>query len=481
MHVHLIGVAGTGMGAFAGLLKAAGHRVTGSDVAFYPPMGDALRAYGVETREGYRPEHLDPRPDLVVIGNVCRRDNPEARAAIDGGMHYRSFPKALGELFLAQRRSLVIAGTHGKTTTTALTAYLLHALDMDPSFLVGGIARNFDASYRLGKGGAFVVEGDEYDSAFFEKVPKFWSYRPWGAIVTSIEHDHVDIYPDMARYRDAFHGFASRLAPEGVLVAHGPDPEVRAMAARAPCRVVYYGLTTDEYPAGFTPEWLAAPIAPSDGLQPFELFLGGSCAGRFFSPLMGEHNLRNAVASLALLAEGFGLPVPRLARALLGFKGVKRRQELFATPGGVRLYDDFAHHPTAVAQTLRALRGHHPGARILAVFEPRSATACRSTHQHDYPAAFLSADLALIAPIGRGEIPAAERLDVAAIVRTINELGGHAETVDSGPPSVDALVARIVEEARPGDVVVLLSNGAFGGIHGRLVRAFEARAASTEG
>jgi UDP-N-acetylmuramate: L-alanyl-gamma-D-glutamyl-meso-diaminopimelate ligase len=321
MHVHLIGVAGTGMGAFAGLLKAARHRVTGSDTAFYPPMGDALKAYGVETMTGWDPAHLSPAPDLVVVGNVCRKDNPEAAAAIAQGLNYKSFPKALGELFLSSRRSLVIGGTHGKTTTTAITSHLLQALGMDPSFLVGGIAKNFDASFRHGKGGAFVVEGDEYDSAFFEKIPKFWSYRPWGAIVTSIEHDHIDIYPDMEKYRDAFRGFVSRLSPEGVLVANGHDVEVREIAKRASCRVVHYGLSTDTYHDGFVPEWMAAPIAPSNGLQPFELFIGGSCAGRFFSPLMGEHNLRNALASIALLAEGFNLPVLQLTRALLDFKG----------------------------------------------------------------------------------------------------------------------------------------------------------------
>ena len=478
MHVHLIGVAGTGMGAFAGLLKAAGHRVTGSDTAFYPPMGDALAQWGVETMEGWDPAHLSPAPDLVVVGNVCRATNPEARAAIDGGMNYRSFPKALGELFLAQRRSLVIAGTHGKTTTTALTAFLLDALAMDPSFLVGGVTKNFDASFRYGRGGAFVVEGDEYDSAFFEKIPKFWSYRPWGAVLTSIEQDHIDIYPDMERYRDAFRGFVSRLAPEGVLVAHGADAEVRDVARRASCRVVHYGLTTDTYPDGFAPEWMAAPIAPVNGLQPFELFIGGSCAGRFFSPLMGEHNLRNALGAIALLAEGFGLPVLQLCRALPEFRGVKRRQDLVAVADGVRIYDDFAHHPTAVAETLRAMRGHHPDARLVAVFEPRSATACRNLHQHEYPSAFSSADLALLAPVGRAEIPDGERLDVPAIVAEINARGGRADTVPVGPASVDALVARIVAETRPGDVVAVLSNGAFGGIHGRLRAALEPRAAT---
>jgi UDP-N-acetylmuramate: L-alanyl-gamma-D-glutamyl-meso-diaminopimelate ligase len=472
MHVHLIGVAGTGMGSFAGLLKAAGHRVTGSDTAFNPPMGDALRAYGVETMLGWDPAHLVPAPDLVVIGNVCRSTNPEARAAIDGGLAYRSFPKALGELFLAERKSLVVAGTHGKTTTTALVSFLLDALGLDPSFLVGGIAKNSDASYRYGRGASFVVEGDEYDSAFFEKVPKFWSYRPWGAIVTSIEHDHVDIYPDMERYRDAFRGFVSRLHPDGVLVAHARDPEVVAVARKAPCKTVYYGVTGDTYPDGVTPTWEAAPIAASGGMQPFELFIGGTCAGRFFSPLMGEHNLRNAVAALALLAEGFDLPLLSLTKHLRDFKGVKRRQELVSKAGGVFVYDDFAHHPTAVHETLRAMRGHHPGAKLIAIFEPRSATACRRTHQDDYPGAFASADLTILAPVGRSEIPESERLDVAAILDAMHARGRQAETVAPGPESVDAIVARVASEARPGDVVAVLSNGAFGGIHGKLARAF---------
>lgn len=475
MHIHLIGVAGTGMGAFAGLLRAAGHRVTGSDTAFYPPMGEALARYGVETMQGWDPSHLDPAPDLVVVGNVCRRDNPEARAAIDGGLAYRSFPKALGELFLGARRSLVVAGTHGKTTTTALTAWLLQAAGLEPSFLVGGVAKNFDASFALGRGGAFVVEGDEYDSAFFEKVPKFWSYRPWGAILTSVEHDHIDIYPTAETYRDAFVGFASRLAPEGVLVANGADAEVLAVAKRAACRVVTYGLSTDVTPDGCPLTWSAAPIAPSEGLQPFELFIGGSFAGRFFSPLMGEHNLRNAVASIALLAEGFDVPVAALANHLRSFRGVKRRQELVATVSGVRIYDDFAHHPTAVYETLRAMRGHLPGARIFAVFEPRSATACRNLHQREYPGAFAPAHRVILAPVGRTEIPAAERLDVARIVAEINAGGGSAATVEAGADSVDRMVALIAQEARAGDVVAVLSNGAFGGIHGKLAAALAGR------
>jgi UDP-N-acetylmuramate: L-alanyl-gamma-D-glutamyl-meso-diaminopimelate ligase len=470
MHVHLVGVAGTGMGAFAGLLKAAGHRVTGSDTAFYPPMGDALRAWGIETRTGFDPAHLEPQPDLVVIGNVCRRDNPEARAAIDRGMNHRSFPKALAELFLATRRSLVVAGTHGKTTTSALLSWLLERAGMSPSFLVGGIPTNFGESFRLGSGAAFVVEGDEYDSAFFEKIPKFWSYRPWGAIVTSIEHDHVDIYPTMDAYRDAFRGFVSRFPSDGVIVANAADREVVAVCANAPCRVVFYAREGDPNVAT-TPTWTAAPIAPQGGRQPFELFVGGARAGVAFSPLMGEHNVLNATAAIALLAEALDVGVPTSIKNLLTFEGVKRRQELRGVASGVRVYDDFAHHPTAVDATLRAMRTHHGEGRLVAIFEPRSATASRRTHQDEYPHAFDAADLTILAPVGRPEIPADQRLDVAAIVAAIRARGRTAETVPMGPGSVDAIVARVASFVRPGDTVAVLSNGAFGGVHEKLIAA----------
>jgi UDP-N-acetylmuramate: L-alanyl-gamma-D-glutamyl-meso-diaminopimelate ligase len=469
MHVHLIGVAGTGMGAFAGLLKAAGHRVTGSDTAFYPPMGDALKAWGIETLKGWDVANVTPAPELVVVGNVCRKDNPEARAAIDGGMNVRSFPKALGELFLATRRSLVIAGTHGKTTTSTLTAYLLDRAGLDPSFLVGGVPKNYGESFHLGGGGAFVVEGDEYDSAFFEKIPKFWSYRPHSAVITSIEHDHVDIYPTMDDYRNAFRGFVSRMAPDGVIVANAADAEVVRACEKAPCRVAYYSLQGDD--AHALSAWSAAPLKPSNGKQPFELFVGGAKVGVALSPMMGEHNVRNALASIALLCESLGVQPEQSMRALGGFLGVKRRQELVGSPGGVFVYDDFAHHPTAVDVTLRAMRGHHPNGRVCAIFEPRSATASRATHQAEYPAAFGAAEYTILAPVGRPEIAADQRLDVAKVVEVIRARGKSAETVEPGPESVDAIVAKVAQWARPGDVVAVLSNGAFGGIHAKLVSA----------
>lgn len=473
MHVHLIGVAGTGMGAFAGLLRAAGHRVSGSDVAFYPPMGEALRRWGIEIRHGYRPENLDPRPDLVVVGNVCRRDNPEARAAIDGGLRYASLPGALEEMFLAHRRSFVVAGTHGKTTTTALVAYLLHALGGEPGLLVGGIPIDFGESFRLGGSDApFVVEGDEYDSAFFEKTPKFWRYRPRAAIVTSVEHDHVDIYPSAESYRAAFVEFVRRIPEDGVLVAYAGDPEVRAVAAHARCRVVPYALSLD--PTGdLAPLWVAAPFAPAGGAQPFDLFVGGSFGGNVLSPLAGEHNVRNALAAIALVCEtsGEGVDVARVARALRGFRGVRRRQELRAEARGVRVYDDFAHHPTAVRETLAALRARHPEGRLIAVFEPRSATACRKLHEAAYEEAFYAADLAVLAPLGRTGLAENERLDRARIVAGLASRGVEARA----PDSLDEVLDVVVAEARAGDTVVLMSNGDFGGLEPRLVAALAMR------
>jgi UDP-N-acetylmuramate: L-alanyl-gamma-D-glutamyl-meso-diaminopimelate ligase len=476
MHVHLIGVSGTGMGSLAGLLKKAGHRVTGSDTAFYPPMGEALERWGIEKRQGYDPAHLSPRPDLVVVGNVCRAQNPEARAAIDSGLPYTSFPSALHDHCLRDRRSFVIAGTHGKTTTTALCAHLLDAAGLEPGFLIGGIPLGFSESFRFAKTGApFVVEGDEYDSAFFEKTPKFWHYAPEVAVLQAIEHDHADIYPTMDSYRAAFVGFVERIPAHGLLVANAADPEVRAVAKHARCRVAFYALEGEDT-GEVTPEWLAAAAPAQDGLLPFDLFIGGSSCGRLVSPLSGTHNLKNAVAALALCSLAAQVPMPTLSRALHSFAGVKRRQELRGHAAGVRVYDDFAHHPTAVLETLRGLRARHPHGKLIALFEPRSATASRRVHQATYAQAFLPADVSLLAPVGRPEIGSDERLDVNAIAQELHERGRIAEAA----PDLDALVTRTLVHAQAGDTIVVMSNGAFGQIHDKLLcklaeRTLEAR------
>jgi UDP-N-acetylmuramate: L-alanyl-gamma-D-glutamyl-meso-diaminopimelate ligase len=464
------------MGSLAGLLKRLGHRVTGSDSAFYPPMGEALARWGIETLQGYDPQHLVPTPDLVVVGNVCRPNNVEARAAIDGGLSYTSLPKALAQFCLSGRRSFVIAGTHGKTTTTALTAHLLDQVGLAPGFLIGGIPLGFSESFRnAAQGAPFVIEGDEYDSAFFEKTPKFWHYQPEVAILQAIEYDHADIYPDMPSYRAAFDGFVERLPAHGLLVANAADPEVRRVAKRARCRVSFYGLDGEDH-GDVSPEWLLAPAPVQGDMLPFDLFLGGSACGRFFSPLFGAYNLKNVVASIALCALATDAKVSELARALPSFAGVKRRQELRGCAGGVRVYDDFAHHPTAVLETLRGFRMRHPTGKLFAVFEPRSATASRRIHQDSYASAFEPADHVLLAPVGRSEIPAEERLDLARLRDDLNARGTHAEV----GASVDALVERVAALAEPGDVVVAMSNGAFGNIHDRLLCALGVRAKTSQ-
>ncbi len=460
------------MGALAGLLRKAGHRVTGSDTAFYPPIGEKLAEWGVETKSGFLPEHLLPAPDLVVIGNVCRRDNPEARAAIDGGLPYLSMPAALEQLFLSDRKSFVIAGTHGKTTTTALVTQLLRAAGRDPGYLLGGVPQDLPESFGLGvPGSPFVIEGDEYDSAFFEKQPKFYRYRPFAAIITSVEHDHIDIYPTLESYRAAFSGFIERIPADGLLVAYAGDPEVRRLVAHARCRVSFYALDGDDT-GDIVPVWLAAAAPVTGSLQPFDLFFGGSSCGRVHSPLSGAHNIRNAVAAIALCAEGANVAVQQLTRSLSQFRGVRRRQELVAVAAGVRIYDDFAHHPTAVRETLRGLRARHPDGKLIAVFEPRSTTASRRLHQDIYAEAFASADWSILAPVGRVEIAAVERLDVGTIAQQIAATGKRAEA----PADHDSIVHSLVEQTSPGDTVVIMSNGDFKGLVDRVIAGLTLRA-----
>lgn len=464
MHIHLIGVCGTGMGALAGLLRASGHRVSGSDTSFYPPMGDALERWGVETLRGFDPAHLSPRPDLVIIGNVCRPDNVEARAAIDAGLKYRSLPGALRELYLRDSHNFVVAGTHGKTTTSTLLAYLLDRCGRRPGFLIGGLPVDFEHSFRPADPddarAPFVIEGDEYDSAFFEKYAKFLQYEPRVATINAIEHDHIDIYPDMPSYLEAFRRFVALLPTDGLLMINAADAHARAVAADAKCQVLGFGLVAD----GET-DFVASPRGYESGMQRFDLNFAGQRLQGLRLPMSGEHNLRNALAALGMAHVGAGVPLSELAEALAGFGGVRRRQELRGSPGDVRVYDDFAHHPTAVAETLAGLRARHPKGKLIAIFEPRSATASRNLHQQVYPAAFDAADIVLLPPVGRPEIADDERLDVAAMARAIGSRGPQAEALGS----VDDIVGRVKEVASAGDTVVAMSNGAFGGIYDKLL------------
>ena len=452
MHVHLIGVSGTGMSALAALLVEGGHRVSGSDTAFDPPVGPYLEELGIECLEGWRASNLDANPDLVVIGNVCRRDNPEAQEAMARGLQAVSMPAVLAEHVLSRRKSLVVAGTHGKTTTATLLAYLLRQVGTDAGFFIGGLPLNFERSSRLGTEGApFVIEGDEYDSAFFEKVPKFWSYRPAAAILTSIEYDHVDIFPDAETYVGAFRKFVELIPSDGWLFAWAGDPLVREVASAAPCKVRFYGLDGDDC-GDIQPMWLGM-LAPGGAM---DLFGGGSLCGRAPLPLVGRHNARNTVAALAMASEAAGAPLDRLIAALPGFRGTKRRQELVGITNGVHVYDDFAHHPTAVNETLSGFR-ERVGGRLIAVFEPRSATASRRLHQDTYPDAFASADVCILAPVGRSEVPSQEKLDTTRIADELAKRGKTAHAC----ASVDEAVAIAVDVARAGDTIVVMSNGRF--------------------
>jgi UDP-N-acetylmuramate: L-alanyl-gamma-D-glutamyl-meso-diaminopimelate ligase len=480
MHVHLIGVSGTGMGALATLFREAGDDVSGSDVAFDPPVGPTLQGLGIRCMTGYDPAHLDPAPDLVVVGNAIRRTNPEAEAAERLGLARTSMSAALRTRFLARRRPLVVAGTHGKTTTSAMCAWLLSRAGFDPGWFIGGVPRGLPASARIGstvirpdRGRApFVVEGDEYDSVYWHKQPKFLDYVGVGAddvvVVTSVEHDHVDIYPDLASYEGTFRALLRAVPARGLVVADARDATLRAIAlAEARTHVSWYALDHDDT-GDVTPTWLGAPAGPmSDGSQTFDLFAGGVSCGRFVLRVPGRHNVRNAIAAIASCAEGFDARVDEARSHLAAFEGVRRRQELLAEPRGVRVYDDFAHHPTAVAETLRALRALHPDGSLWAVFEPRSATACRAVHQQGYARAFDAADRVLLAPLGRGNVPEGDRLDLERLAREVGPGAGTA-------PNVEAIVAAIAGGARQGDTVAILSNGAFGGIHGRLIAALQA-------
>jgi UDP-N-acetylmuramate: L-alanyl-gamma-D-glutamyl-meso-diaminopimelate ligase len=462
--VHLIGVCGTGMGSFAGMLKAAGHEVTGSDENVYPPMSTQLERWGIEVMSGYRPENLDrARPDLVVVGNVVRAVNPEAEAMRARGLRHVSFPQALGERFIAPRHGVVVAGTHGKTTTSAMMGALLHHAGRDPSFLVGGVTRDFDSNFRLGAGPHFVVEGDEYDTAYFDKGPKFLHYRPRTAIFTSCELDHADIYRDEAHYESAFEKFVALLPADGFLAACARYASVRRIASASRARVESYGVGV---PGA---DWEARELSLSPEGARFALVRRGERLADVLLPVGGAHNVENALG-VAAAATALGLSPAEIAAGLGAFRGVKRRQEVRGVAGGVTVVDDFAHHPRAVKETLAAIRGRFPGARILAAFEPRSNTSRRNLHQADYASPVTWGDaegIFLLRPAPTDRVPEAERLDVDAVVAALG--GGGRRAAAFG--DVDGLVAAIVAGARPGDVVVAMSNGAFGGVWGKLLGA----------
>jgi len=467
-----MGIAGTGMGAFARLLQQSGYSVQGSDQAVWPPMSDLLQRAGIEWMEGFVAENLDPPPDLVVVGNVIRRVNEEAAAMRERGLPHLSFPEALGTLFLESRRSLVVAGTHGKTTTTTMLAWLLESAGKDPSFLIGGVGQNFGDSAKLGEGPAFVLEGDEYDTAYFDKGPKFLHYRPKSLIFSSMEYDHADIYRDMDHYRSAFERLMEILPPDGLLAICANDPELLKVAKRAKCKQVSYS-ARPSVEAMMRVENIEQSLQGIDATVIYEQ----QVLGRVHLSAIGLHNLENALGAM-VLALNEGCSFQSLQEGLKSFKGVRRRQELLGRPGGVSVIDDFAHHPTAVRETLSAVRAAYQQqggeGRVVAVFEPRSNTARRNIYQAAYAEAFDDADLVYIAspPPHPDALLDSERFSPEMLVEALKERGLDAQHL----PSADQILESCLKELRPGDVLLAMSNGAFGALPARLCRALEERA-----
>ncbi len=465
MHYHLIGICGTAMASLAGMLQARGHRVTGSDENVYPPMSTMLESLGISIMHGYEAAHLTPAPDCVVVGNAIPRGNPEVESALDRRLLSRSLPEVLKEEFIRGRRSLVVTGTHGKTTTTSLAAWVMDRGGLDPSFLVGGVVQNFGAGFRVTKSDYFIIEGDEYDTAYFDKGPKFMHYLPELAIVNNIEFDHADIYQDLAAVKVAFRRFMNIVPGNGRLIVGWDSPHVREVVGELGEKLF---TQLETFGMGGDARWQARGIDHAGGITRFRVFRDGREWASFESPLIGTFNVLNSLA-VVIAADAWGVERAAIAEALATFKSVRRRCEVRGEVNGVTVIDDFAHHPTAVRETLTALRLRYKDRRIIAVFEPRSRTSCHATFQDDYVDAFSAADYVIIARVF--DAPRAAEmggvLDTAKLIDDITAQNKPALSVTD----VDEIVQRLRAELRSGDVVAIMSNGGFGGIHEKLIVA----------
>ncbi len=479
--VHFVAVGGTGMGSLAGLLKSRGIEVTGSDKALYPPMSTALAQWGISLVEGFSPANLTADaspsgrvPDLVVIGNAVRPDNPEAQAAIASGIPYRSFSDALFELAMADKHRIVVSGTHGKTTTTSLAAYLLLATGRDPSLLVGGISLDFEGSFREGAGEFFVVEGDEYDTAFFDKTPKFLHYYPASLILTSVEFDHADIYRDLDHVKSAFRQLVAGMSADACIVADWGGEHVRDVAAHAPCPVVKYRVVEEGDAAeDLEADWVADRLEPCvDGTR-FRLRKRGGESHSVLMPLYGGFNAANCTAALVVL-EYRGVALAQSIEVLAGFRGVKRRQEVRGEVRGVTVIDDFAHHPTAVKASIGAVRVRFPGRRLVVIFEARTNTSRRAVFQDAYAGAFGGADRVVLhrlpdEPIYSNTGEPAGLFSVEALAQALDAQGIASEVFED----IDAAAIDQAVRLEAGDVVLVMSNGAFGNIWEKILSALE--------
>jgi UDP-N-acetylmuramate: L-alanyl-gamma-D-glutamyl-meso-diaminopimelate ligase len=469
-HIHLSGICGTAMASLAGLLQLQGHRITGSDKAAYPPMSDLLHSLGIPILEPYAESNLSPAPDLVVIGNALSRGNAEVECVLDNRIPFTSMAALVREEFLVGRESLVVAGTHGKTTTTSMLAWIYqtaakHDPAREPSFLIGGVAENFSTSFQLRPTRTFIIEGDEYDTAFFDKGPKFLHYFPDALILTHVEFDHADIYADLAAVKTAFKRLVNLVPRRGLVIAFDGSENVTECLQPALCRVERYGFSK-------TADWRLSNLRHEDGLTRWEVWRGGTLWAEFEMSLAGEHNALNATAAAAL-ASGMGIGVGAITAAFATFKSVKRRLEVRAVIDGVTIIDDFAHHPTAIRETLRALRSVYPDGRLWAVLEPRSNTLRRKVLQDDLVNSLMLADRVVLAGVYQQQrIPDAERLHPEDVIEILRENGTRAELHPDG----DAIIEAIAPQLASGDVVAILSNGGFDGIYEKLPARLRERA-----
>lgn len=456
-HIHLIGICGTAMASLAGMLAERGFRVSGSDAAAYPPMSDFLHSLGIPVAQPFAAENLNPAPDLVVVGNAISRGNVELEHVLDQRIPFCSLPQILHDEFLSRKEALVVAGTHGKTTTTSMLAWIFDYAGTNPSFLIGGIAENFGRSFQLGDGKYFILEGDEYDTAFFDKGPKFLHYFPDAVILTSVEFDHADIYKDLDAVETSFKRLVNLVPRRGRIIAFDNGESIERSIARAFCPVERYG-STDRA------TWRITDLKLEAERTTWSVVRNGKPWADFEFPLAGEYNVWNATAAAAMAAS-YGISADVIASALKSFKSVKRRLEVKAEVKGITIIDDFAHHPTAIAVTLNALRARYEGRRLWAVLEPRSNTLRRNVFQKDLAKSLAIADEVVLANVFKSEsIPESERLDIAAVAASIGTLGRRARVI----ADVDGIVRIVAPEMRSGDVVAILSNGGFGGIYEKL-------------
>ncbi|HPR86631.1 MAG TPA: UDP-N-acetylmuramate:L-alanyl-gamma-D-glutamyl-meso-diaminopimelate ligase [bacterium] len=458
--IYFLAICGTAMASLAAMLKHKGYTVYGSDSGIYPPMSDFLAEQGIAAFSGFDPAHLDPAPDLVVVGNVISRGNVEIEEILDRRIPYISLPDALREFCIRGHRSIVVTGTHGKTTTTSLIAWIFEKAGRDPNFLVGGIPNNFGRGFQVGQGAEIILEGDEYDSAYFEKAAKFLRYLPEVGVINHIEYDHADIYNSLDEIILAFRRFVNLIPRRGLLVSCADYETVRSVSARAFCPVESFGFSAGAL-------WQPREVEVTDTGVRFTVLRGGEAMGAVEVALSGDHNVRNVLAAIAV-ARHAGIGFPVIQAALQSFAGIRRRLEFKGEAGGIAVYDDFGHHPTAILETLHGFRRRHPEARIWALFEPRSATTRRSVFQEEMADAFAVADAALIAPVDRPEkAPEGQRFSPEILAAELRRRGREAAAV----ASIEEMLTYLLRHLRPGDVVISFSNGPFGGIHDKLLTA----------